>query len=366
MPRPTVCLNMIVKDEAHVIQRCLESVRPLIDSWCIVDTGSSDGTQELIRTSLADLPGSLHERPWRNFAHNRNEALKLACELADYLLFIDADDVLEFSPDFARPHLTQDAYELEIRFGELDYRRVSLVATRLAWRWVGVLHEHLDCDRAFSRGVLPGVTMRIVGGGGRSRVDAREKFARDAAVLEAALRDDPDNARYQFYLAQSYRDSLQWERALEAYDRRAQMGGFAEEVFCARLQAARAAEKVGRSDDEIVTRLLRAHETRPTRAEALGELARFLREQGERWSLAWLFARQAASTRPPEDVLFVEREWYEWRALDEYSIAAYWVGDYAASRDACTELLERRPLPDAQRGRVEANLRFAESKTKSG
>jgi glycosyltransferase involved in cell wall biosynthesis len=47
MPRKSVCLNMIVKDEAHVIRRCLGSVRPLIDSWVIVDTGSSDGTQSL-------------------------------------------------------------------------------------------------------------------------------------------------------------------------------------------------------------------------------------------------------------------------------------------------------------------------------
>ena len=45
-------LNMIVKNEAHVILRCLASVKPWIDSWCIVDTGSSDGTQEIIQNYL--------------------------------------------------------------------------------------------------------------------------------------------------------------------------------------------------------------------------------------------------------------------------------------------------------------------------
>src|SRR3990167_6567765 len=75
--RSNVCLNMIVKNEAHVIERCLESVLPLIDSWVILDTGSTDGTQDVIRNFFAQrgIPGELFESPWVNFAHNRNQGL---------------------------------------------------------------------------------------------------------------------------------------------------------------------------------------------------------------------------------------------------------------------------------------------------
>src|SRR5262245_49942 len=101
---------MIVRNEAPVIRRCLDSVRPWIDAWCVVDTGSSDGTQALVRQALAGLPGDLVERPWVDFAHNRTEALAAARGRADYVLVIDADETLEPAPGFALPRLTADAY----------------------------------------------------------------------------------------------------------------------------------------------------------------------------------------------------------------------------------------------------------------
>ena len=92
--QPTLCLNMIVRNEAHIVHEVLDAVGPYISSWVIVDTGSEDGTQDVIRGHMASLgiPGELYERPWRNFGHNRSEALKLAQGHADYIWVIDADD----------------------------------------------------------------------------------------------------------------------------------------------------------------------------------------------------------------------------------------------------------------------------------
>src|ERR1700733_11066955 len=110
--RPTICLNMIVKNEAKVIARCLESVKPILSSWVIVDTGSTDGTQAIIRSVMKDIPGELHERPWKDVGHNRTEAIELARGKGDYLFVIDADDVLAIGPRFVMPKLTKDAYQL--------------------------------------------------------------------------------------------------------------------------------------------------------------------------------------------------------------------------------------------------------------
>ena len=52
---PTICLNMIVKNETQIIQRLLESVLPIIDCYLICDTGSTDNTIELIDNFVRSL-----------------------------------------------------------------------------------------------------------------------------------------------------------------------------------------------------------------------------------------------------------------------------------------------------------------------
>ena len=94
--RPAICLNMIVRNEAHIVHEVLDAVASCITSWVIVDTGSDDGTQDVIRKHMAGLgiPGELHERPWRNYGHNRSEALRLAQGHGDYIWVMDADDTV--------------------------------------------------------------------------------------------------------------------------------------------------------------------------------------------------------------------------------------------------------------------------------
>ncbi|MFJ5773348.1 glycosyltransferase [Streptomyces sp. NPDC093094] len=357
---------MIVKDEAHVIRRCLESVRPLVDTWVVLDTGSTDGTQDVVRDALADLPGSLYESPWKGFGASRTEAIERARDRARHLLFIDADDVLETDPGFTWPDLTHDCYDIEVHHGPVVHRRPAMVSTRLPWRYTGVLHEYLECDTPFSRAPLDGVRTVVKGGGGRSQGSVRSKYLRDAAILKDGLAEEPGNARYAFYLAQSWRDAGEPAKALAAYDRRTEMAGFDEETFCARLYAARLAVTLRRRAPEVTARFLDAHAYRPTRAEPLGELARLCRVQGERWPLAYLFAQRATQIPLPDDILFVEHGWYDWQSLDELAVAAYWMGAYRESLEACEELLDGGRLPEAHHERVVANRDFARARLSVG
>jgi glycosyltransferase involved in cell wall biosynthesis len=354
-----VCLNMIVKNEAPVIRRCIDSVRPIIDHWVIVDTGSTDGTQDIIREHLSDLPGELHERPWRDFAHNRSEALELARGKSDYTLIIDADDALEIERDRALPALTADSYPIEIRDTSIVYQRTQLVRSALPWRYEGVLHEFLTCDGAGPAGELSGIRMLRNHDGAR-RKDP-ETYQRDAALLELALETETNPfllARYRFYLAQSYRDCREWDKAAEHYLARAELGFWQEEVFVSLYCVAQIKEQRGHPEQEVVDAYLRAADAQPTRAEALHGASRFCRHR-KRHEEGYQIAQRGLKLAMPTAALFVEPWIYETGLLDEFALNAYWSGHNRDSLDASLKILGSGKLPAADLQRVAANARFA-------
>jgi Glycosyl transferase family 2 len=348
----TICLNMIVKNEAHVIERCLSSLRPWIDHWVIVDTGSTDGTQALIQKILGGIPGQLHERPWVNFGHNRNEALQLAKHAADYLLFIDADEWLALPPGFVWPKLSSVALRFDCLYADTRYQRNALVSTRLPWRWQGVIHEYLDSSAPHQWELLAGPQIVVHHDGARARDPST--YLRDIAVLEQALQSEPHNTRYQFYLAQSLRDAGQLGAARERYLQRASAGGWEEERWCAQFRAAQLAENLGLGIEQLRSEYLQAYQSRPTRAEPLYELARLHRTR-EEFALAHLFAAKALSITSTLDILFVDQSVYQWRVLDEYSLACFWGGHMEDGRVAMKKLLSQALFPASEAARMAAN-----------
>ncbi|MGI5328775.1 glycosyltransferase [Actinomadura nitritigenes] len=355
--KQTICLTMIVKNEAHVIARCIASVRPLITSWCVVDTGSTDGTRKIVREELADLPGDLHERPWRDFGHNRTEAIELARGKADYDLVIDADDVLVIPDGFAMPRLTADSYEIRVEDRGTSYYRVHLFRGDLDFHYVGILHEVIMSEPERSLARIDGLTYRRIYDGARSADPL--KFRKDAALLEKALKAEPDNTRYAFYLAQSWRDAGEYAKAAASYERRAAMGGWPEEVWYSLYERARLAERIGENDDAIIAHHVRAFEARPQRAEAPCHLARALRLRN-RPTAAYPFARTASDIPRPNDILFLDDSVYTWRALDEFGIAAYHAGLYSEGLAVNKRLLSSRALPQSERARIKKNLEFCQ------
>ncbi|WP_267814452.1 glycosyltransferase [Streptomyces sp. H27-H1] len=357
--KPTICLCMIVKNESSVIERCLDSVRDLIDTWVISDTGSTDGTQDLIREALRGIPGELHEEPWENFGHNRSLNIGHAQGKADYLLLLDADLVLR--PTGQLPPLTADSYMLRHE-GTTEYRIKRLVRADLPWRYEGVTHEYLTCDRRDENDQRPGLQENLdalviedyADGGSR-----HDKFERDARLLGAELQRDPSNPRTVFYLAQTMRDMGDTAAAIRLYERRAAMGGWNEEVYYALLQAG---VLNGESGDQpaALDALTRAWESRPGRLEASYELASRLRLLGRHHTAHAITG--AVLDRPvPDDLLFVQPWVYRWGLLFEHSITAYWVGDMDASLQACDRLLSLPDLPEAYRRQTETNRGFAAS-----
>jgi len=344
---------MIVRDEAHVVRETLDSVAPHLDHWVIVDTGSTDATMEVVGEHMAGLgiPGELHERPWRDFGANRTEALELCRGRADYAWVVDADDLVVGELDLTG--LVADSYLL--RYGpDFRYWRKQIFRDGLPWRYEGAVHEYARCLEPATEQRLEGdyhLESRRLG----SRSRSADKYERDCRILEEAIARDPADERSWFYLAQSRLDAGDHRGALDAYTRRAGMGGWDEEVFYSLLRRAACLTALDEPWEAALRAHLQAWESRPTRAEPLYEIARHYRI-ADNFELGYLFAGRATRIPYPEaDSLFVAADVYEWRALDELAICAYYVGRHQESFEISTRLLESARLPDAERERVESN-----------
>lgn len=365
----SLCLVMIVKDEGDTIRKCINQVAPYISYYVIVDTGSSDNTIDEINSTMEELgiDGEVHERPWVNFEVNRTESLELSKGKCDYRWIIDADDTFRatnpgVNPFGNLPKEKVDCFQILYRLNNLQYHRAQIVRSDQDWVYKGVLHEYLD---------LPGkeqlVQYQIPAE--KCHVDAdisplkrantlEEKYANDAEILEKALIDEPDNARYMFYLAQSYRDSNQKVKAIEAYERRIEAGGWEEEVYYSMYMIGKITEQLGRHPNEVIQAYSRAWEYRPERLEAVFHVMRKLRERG-RWVLSFTYGSMATKNPGTSDILFVEPEVWQWRLLDEYALAAFHTGnpEVAFEKIDAVVRMEFFPLlPQNERDRLLKNL----------
>lgn len=362
----TICLSIIVKNEAHVITRCLNSVKPLVDYYFVHDTGSTDGTQESIRQWLKEnnLKGEVIDVPWKNFSYNRSEVLKGSKDKADYSLMIDADEIIVFKkpPVNLNKNLTLDIYYIETRMGGSSYFRPQLTSNKINLCYKGVVHEYLECPTEATRGRAEDFFNKPLQDSARNQ--SGDKFKKDIEMLHAALENETDEfliSRYSFYLANSYKDDNQPRQALFYYIKASKLCKWSEEVFWSLYKIAELKEQLKYSHADIIEAYLAAHQYLPTRMESLHGLMRFCR-LNKREQLGYMIGKTAITKSRPPESLFSQDWVYDYGLIDEYAILAYWAGDYKESQRAGKLLLFSKKFPPDQEKRIRDNLKFAEEK----
>lgn len=323
-----VCLNMIVKNESNIIGRCLSSVEPFVDCYVIHDTGSDDGTPDIIRSFFDQhgKKGKVVETQFKDFEHNRNLALQDAMKWpsVDYILLIDADMLLHTSltPNEFWDSLEMDAYKICQKSSLVLYNlRILGKNCFKEAKYLGVTHEYLHTG-ANSTGIMDGekVFMRDFGDGGCKQ----DKFIRDQKLLEKDTAENPTNARSWFYLAQTYKDIGKNSRAISAYERYLELHSWDEERFMARYMIGYCYLCMGNTAKGF-EECAKAWEMRPTRAEPLYHMVKACRENS-RHHLGYTLAKKGTEICfPVNDVLFVESNvytylfWYELSILTCYT-----------------------------------------------
>jgi hypothetical protein len=360
--RPLLSLVMIVRNEAHGLAETLRRARPIIDRWTVLDTGSTDGTQQVVREELAGVPGRLLEEPFVDFAASRNRALELAGQEAVFALLLDSDDHLErgdalraFCRDERdRVGWSHEAYDVRQVWGPRVFLGPRLVRMASGWRYVGRVHEYLV------RPGRPAPVMRVPEARlvhvceRRSAEASRARWTRDLEILRAEVLARPDDPRAVFYLGQTCECLGRHDEALQAYRRRAELSGWAEETFEARLRCARCMRALGHPWHEVQTAYLDAFACGPDRAEPLYEIALHWHEE-DNHALTFLFAHRAALLPYPRTArLFVDADVYQWKAADLVGVSAYYVGEREIGRQMAARAARARPDDP----RLRRNLEF--------
>lgn len=383
---PTLCLNMIVKNESRIIRRLLDSVSKLIDSYCICDTGSTDDTKSIIENYFRErnIPGKVIQEPFQNFEYNRSFALKACDDIdADYVLLLDADMVLWYNDKIAPEKLkmlltTHDCFFMFQGSERMYYKNTRIVKNKAGFSYKGVTHEYVELPHNATQSILVKdmIFINDIGDGGAKA----DKFSRDVRLLKGGLEKDPNNERYMFYLANSLKDlagtqahtlssyvdqikkvceniknefkdessipgpiksvevamkTIMKEKndmylkyineSIECYKKRIAMGGFWEEVWYSYYNIGNCYMYINEVEKAIY-HFQQSHVLYPERVENLYEVVKYYREKGQN-DLAvhnYLLGKASMEKFKGRDYLFIQKDIYDYKLDYEMTILGYY------------------------------------------
>lgn len=351
----TICLAMIVKNESHVIERCLTAAAPFIDTWCIADTGSNDDTAEKIKTTMRklDKKGVLLFHDWENFGSNRTKVFDYIRKhkMADYMLVLDADDVIEGK--IPTIDGTETTGEIEIQSEEIIFRQRRLFKVGPKWKYEGKLHEYPTVDGITSTTILSDVVIKHMADG-NSWKDQKKKYDEH---VEVAKSQDLTVPRNQFYLAQSLRAASRFHEAITEYKKRIEMkDGWHQEAVYSQLMIARLEHTIGELNLAVLD-YMKCYEMDSDRWEALSELVGLLRKMGN-YHLGYLFGKELMKMNEHvQGKLFLE-SYENANTLLEYGLCAYYSENKKIARTVWTRALRMKNVQENVKKTLKDNMKW--------
>ena len=346
-------LSMIVKNEHHVIERLLNSVYKHIDYWIVVDTGSDDDTQNIIKNffTVHNIPGRLIQSDWKDFSTARNLALEETEKCCEWGFWIDADEEFipheNFDMKLALSNgVNQDTLSISTKYGAVEYTRKNIWRCGKGYRWKGPIHEVLQVADEKPGGLIMGCHV-LVKAEGSSWNNIQEKYAQHAKILEKYTEEDND-PRWVFYTAQSYRDSGNFIQAIDWYRKRANITdrGYSEEIYISKLMIAKMAEILSWPKADVIHLYNEAHNVDSERGEAVKGLVKYLQEQKD-WELAYVYSkyglRYDKKSPYPSRVLFIDHKFYDYQALEYHSLSCFYTNRKLEASETYWEM--RRNIP---------------------
>lgn len=323
-----LCLNMIVKNESKILTRLFDSVLPIIDTYCICDTGSTDDTPNIIKNYFdsKNIQGKLIFEPFKDFSYNRNFALKECLGMSDYILLLDADMVLQIPDNFDKLSIQKyDAIFLYQGDENFYNHNLRIIKNDPNFEYKCVTHEYInvgiqDPKKNYSEDLF---ILDLGDGGCKS-----DKYERDIRLLLQGIKDEPENVpRYTFYLANSYFCIGDYKNAIKYYKRRLELDSWYQEIWYSYYRLGLSYYALNRVD-KAINSWLNAYQIYPNRIENLYELVKHYRIISNH-KLCNIFYEIAKCKIPDvkhNEILFHQNDVYTYKLFYEFTVFASYLG----------------------------------------
>ena len=282
-------------------------------------------------------------------------------ENADYILFLDADMTLHINNndsiyDF-KNSMDKDAYYLLQGNSKIQYQNLRIIKNTGKFSYWGVTHEYIKTPYNTTIYRIPKKLMFIndIGDGGAKA----DKFIRDIKLLKEGLEKHPNNDRYTFYLANSYKDSHQYEDAINTYKKRIELKGWIQEVwysyYCIGL-----CYKAMNEMEKAIFYWLEGYNCLPERIENLYEIIHYYRNNTN-YVLVDVFYNMAIKSRNSineENQLFFKKDIYDYKIDYEFSITGFYSNQQNIDMIKVFMRVLKYPLENNIRNNVLSNYKF--------
>lgn len=362
-----LALNFICKDESPVIENMLESAKDIVDLIVVNDTGSTDGTQQIIKNfgEKYGIPTYVFERPFDDFENSRNHAMQKLRDVVKELnwnadqvhgFWFDCDETLVIDSKFNKAQFTKDLYMINTYIGQMKYTRNTFFKVSKPFRWYGPVHEFIVCDdQNITSGLAENIHVDVKMTGNSWLGDIAEKYASHSYKLEAYINKNRQDPRWIFYTAQSWHDAAsikdnkeeneeRLRRSLKYYrERVSRPDGYAEEIYYAQYRIGTIMRIIEEPWHLTHMELLKAYQIDPLRGESIKVIIDHYLQMGD-WNMAYLYSKFAKTTfhgkNPyPTRLLFVDEATYVWRFAEAHAAAAFYTGRMDEAKQTYQEIV---------------------------
>jgi glycosyltransferase involved in cell wall biosynthesis len=375
--RPKIIFLSIIRNESKIIRRCLDAIALFVDAFCICDTGSNDNTLDIINDYARTCeetgkPFHIANHTWNNFGHNRSLSFtecknwvqnELQWDLHNtWCLLLDADMVFRVENidnyrNIFMATTNADGYHIIQKNSSLTYWNTRFIRMSKNWTCQGVTHEYWDCPSMNILKVDQSIMWIHDVNDGGCKMD---KYIRDANLLENGIKDPntPPHLvpRYYFYLAQTYSTMTRYDKAIEYYNKRIEAGGWVEEIWYSHYQK----YMITKSLEDLWAGI----ECFSKRLEAVYYYLSDKRKSGKKYlqqdfALGYIGYLEIMKKSDGECYLFMEKDVYDWKFLDEFALVCYYTDHKKEGKIATEILLEKRnKISKQDYERIQANYRF--------